>query len=84
MEKYKFWSIYNPNSTHWLYGSGGGWLCIPPDKKYIPKWYPKNALVKKHEERILPPSSYWLKPEYEGIVYHQRNLEIKRSANKIN
>jgi hypothetical protein len=71
MKKYRFWSIYVSYSWHWLYGDGGGWKCIPPDISYIPKWYPKNALVKKHEEEILPPPSYWLKPEYEEIVYWQ-------------
>jgi len=75
MRKYKFWSIYVPTATHWLYGDNegkGGWLCIPVGKKYLPDWYPKNALIKKHKETILPPPSYWLKSEYEEIVYNQK------------
>lgn len=62
---YKFWSIFDKDKR--------GWLCIPPQEKYIPDWYPKNALVKKHEEELLPPQNYWLKPEYEDIVYSKAN-----------
>ena len=44
--KYKFWSIYG--CPEWKV-EDRRWFCIPPDKKYIPDWYPKGALVKKHE-----------------------------------
>ncbi len=64
-KRYRFWSIADN------YGGSFVWLCIPPDKKYIPSWYPKGALVKRHEQEILPPSGHWLKPEYESIVYNQ-------------
>ena len=65
MEKiYSFWSINTYKSFE-----GWVWLCIPPDEKYIPSWYPKGAVVGKHKEKILPPLSYWLDPEYEKIVY---------------
>lgn len=64
---YKFWSIYNREYRN-------GWLCIPPNKEYIPKWYPRNALVKKHEEEILPPPSYWLQYDYEDMVYNNTFL----------
>jgi len=70
-KRYKFWLICVPIETssnekklrEWK------WLCIPPDEKYMPNWYPKGALVIKHETEILPPLSYWLKPEYEELVY---------------
>jgi hypothetical protein len=65
-KKYKFWSIYNGNPEDI---EDRGWLCIPPAKKYVPEWYPKGALIKKHNETILPPPSYWLRPDYESIVY---------------
>lgn len=45
--KYKFWSIYG--CPEWKV-EDRRWLCIPPDKKYIPDWYPKGAIVKKHME----------------------------------
>jgi hypothetical protein len=66
--KYKFWSIYG--CPEWKV-EDRRWFCIPPDKKYIPDWYPKGALVKKHKEELLPPPSYWLDSDYENIVYHQ-------------
>lgn len=64
---YKFWSIYLEKR----YTGDRVWLCIPPHEDYIPEWYPSNALVKKHEEKILPPPSCWLLPEYEGMVYEK-------------
>jgi len=68
--KYKFWSVYIPNHNKKIRDDDyGGWLCIPPNKKYIPSNYPKKALVKKHNDELLPPPSYWVKPEFESIVY---------------
>lgn len=69
MKKYKFWSIYGTPNQEIEYRR---WYCIPPHKKYIPNWYPKYALIKKHEEEFLPPPSYWLEDEYETIVYNKR------------
>jgi len=66
----KFWSIYVPKNYNAYHGQV--WLCIPPHKKYIPDWYPKGALVKKHEEKWLPPPGYWLEEQYEAMVYEGR------------
>ena len=79
MKKYKFWSLAQvrscciEESCQVCFGSNRDWvwLCIPPNKKYIPEWYPKGALIKRHKERMLPPLSYWLSPNYESIVYSQ-------------
>ena len=68
IKKYKFWSIYG---TPELKVEDRGWFCIPPDKKYVPDWYPKGALIKKHKEELLPPPSYWLDPDYENVVYQK-------------
>jgi len=62
--KYIFWSIYIASTPYEV----GHWLCIPPYKKYLPEDYPEKA-IRKHEEELLPPPSYWLKPEYENIAY---------------
>ena len=78
MKKYKFWSIAKVKTCCidkkcvTCFGSNRDWvwLCIPPDERYIPNWYPNGALRKKHEEEWLPPPSYWLDPDYESIVYN--------------
>ena len=78
MKKYKFWSIAEAfgccleKTCLTCFGSNRNWvwLCIPPNKKYIPEWYPKGALIKKHKQELLPPPSYWLEPDYKNIVYH--------------
>ena len=65
---YEFWSIYRSHERHSMAEPKGGWYCIPPSEEFLPKNYPLNA-IKKHEQELLPPPSYWLKPEYEAIVY---------------
>ena len=65
--KYKFWSIYIPNNSREKFK--GHWELIPPSKDYLPKGYDEKY-VRKHEDELLPPPSYWLKPEYEDIVYN--------------
>ena len=67
---FKFWSIYIPNNSNEEFN--GHWELIPPNEKYLPRNYPKNA-VRKHEEEYLPPPSYWLRPEYEEIVYTKKS-----------
>jgi len=71
---YVFWSVnvrvFTGTEYEWV------WLCMPPDEKYLPgkgdfnlrDTYPINA-VRKHKEKLLPPPSYWVKTEYEAIVY---------------
>ena len=64
MKKYKFWSIAIKKGYKECYE--WVWLCIPPEERYVPNWYPSGALRKKHEEEWLPPPSYWLDPDYEN------------------
>jgi len=87
MAKYKyktyfyFWSIYCKREHDFV--GEIYWVCIPPDKKYIPDWYPKGAVVRKHIDDMLPPQSYWLEPEYESIVYFNFRKRLKNNDKNL-